>query len=201
MTSNRQTGPGHERVHFPEITQEVLDENTAGAEQDKLGSYTGNRRGSLHGAPNVTWFSTNTQTRNMQITPGTQYTIYLQGYNMQTLSNLYLSAADHDMFETQPQVFNFFETTYTNRLKDENPAFTAIPIKEWAVINDNNITFKLPPLSGTGEIDIILQGPAGYNLSSDSVFTDTLSQSKCLMVQATTRTLTTATTATTGNNG
>lgn len=201
MTSNRQTGPGHERVHFPEITQEVLDENTTGADQDKLGSYTGNRRGSLHGAPNVTWFSTNTQTRNMQITPGVPCTIYLQGYNMQTLSNLYLSAADHDMFEARPQVFNFFETTYINRLKDENPAFTAIPIKEWVVVNDNNITFKLPPLSGIGEIDIILQGPAGYNLSSDSVFTDTLSQSKCLTVQATTGTLTTATTASTGLSG
>ena len=201
MTSKRQTGPGHERDHYPEITQEVLNENTAGADQDKLGSYTGNRRGSLHGAPNVTWFSTNTQTRNIQVEPTESYTIYIQGYNMQTMSNLYLSAANPDMFDTQPQVFNFFETTYINRLKDENPAFTGIPIKEWVIINDNNITFKLPPVYATGEIDIILQGPAGYNLASESVFTDTLAQSKYLTVQATTGTNTTATTATTGLTG
>lgn len=120
---------------------------------------------------------------------------------MQTMSNLYLSAANPDMFDNQPQVFNFFETTYINRLKDENPAFTGIPIKEWVIINDNNITFKLPPVYTTGEIDIILQGPAGYNLASESVFTDTLAQSKYLTVQATTGTNTTATTATTGLTG
>ena len=86
---------------------------------------------------------------------------------MYTMSNLYLSASNIEMFpEMNRSEYSFFEDNYDNRIADENPSFHGISLSAWVVLNDNNIYFTIPGPKTAGTIDIVLQGPAGYSISS-----------------------------------
>tara|TARA_B110000495_G_scaffold94975_1_gene82062 strand:+ start:5697 stop:6242 length:546 start_codon:yes stop_codon:yes gene_type:complete len=158
----------------PIITQSVLNDKTAGSDKDTIGSYEDNRRGSLHGAPSVTWFSADPVSRVIDIPVLTvDNNIHIKGYNMMTTSNIYLSASSSYMFSEPASEYSYFVNNYTNRLREEFPSFTGISLSAWAVVDNNYIIVPLLTPLSAGGIDIILQGPAGYGKTSQSTFTST----------------------------
>ena len=165
----------HLRSLNPVKNKQYLDDQTEFNPTDHRGSRTGEREGSLHGAPSVT-FITLDSSKNRKILSyniSQSANVYVEGYNMYYMTNLYLSGSDTNMFGTSAKVFSFFEDKYQNRLGTENPAFSGVQILEWTVINNNNITFNIPTLHTSGDLDIILQGPAGYFISSNCGYNDT----------------------------
>jgi len=54
----------------------------------------------------------------------------------------------------------------------------------WTTVNNNNIYFKIPKITGTGTLDIVLQGPAGYSLMSHGAYSDTEQNFKYIEVVA-----------------
>ena len=201
-------GDDNEKRHIlalnPVKDQQYLDDITEFNAKDKKGSYSGNRQGTSRGAPSVTWmtFDPEKKRKDLDVKTSQYRRLYIEGYNMHYLSNLYLSASNFEMFSLTAREFNFFDTTYENRLKTEYPPFTAVPLTAWTVININNISVDLPAPIHPGTIDIILQGSAGYYKTSDHAYGD--NQAYINVLTSDTYTLTgtnvTATTATTGTN-
>lgn len=168
----------------PKITNESLSAATENNERDKRGSYPGSRRGPLRGAPSVTWFSLSNfgMPKKINTVEGASPVVYIQGYNMFTCSNIYLSASNANMFEQKPKEYSFFEQTYSNRLSSENPPISGVPLSGWTTINNNNIYFNIPKITGTGSLDIVLQGPAGYSLMSEGTYSETEQEFKYIEV-------------------
>ena len=147
------------------ITKQVLDEYGTDVDRDELGSRAGNRGDVYRGAPDITWFSLSNTAKLMELIIGETPTVYVRGYRMYDTNNIYLSANTPEMF-TDESEYNYFETNYDNRLADENPSFIGVRLKQWDEFNDNTITFKLPVPTKPGLVDLILQGPGGYTISS-----------------------------------
>ena len=69
-----------------------------------------------------------------------------------------------------------FPTTYYDfyskikHLSASNPGFSAIPITEYKIINDNTLNFTLTSFRTVQKINIIYANPAGYALATDSKF-------------------------------
>jgi hypothetical protein len=194
------------RKLHPKVTGETLSSETSANNQDKIGSYKDNRTGTLRGAPSVVWYSTDTKLVLDTITTGIDYNIYINGYNMDMVSNIYLSGSNAEMFPGTPEVYNYFEQTYAtdHRLSTENPAITAHALSSWTVTDNNNIIIDIPLALQPGDLEIILQGPAGYsNVFDDSVMLltvtgEAITSTETTGTTATTGTETTGTTATTG---
>lgn len=176
--------PRHIPSFVPKVTSDTLSAKFQDGNHDKGGSYTGNRRGPLRGAPSVTWFSLANagMPKKMTANIGEEPVLYIQGYNMFTTSNIYLSASNPNMFEESPRLFDFFEKTYTNRLSSENPAISAVPLSGWTILDNSNMYFKLPKIKGSGTLDVVLQGPAGYNLMSSGSYSESEEPYKYIQV-------------------
>ena len=182
----------------PVKDQQYLDDITEFNAKDKKGSYTGNRQGTSRGAPSVSWmtFDAEKKRKDLDIKTGQTRKLYIEGYNMHYMSNIYLSADNFDMFPLTAKEYDHFDRSYNNRLKTEYPPFTGIQLETWTVNNINNIVIDIPIPQLPGKIDIILQGPAGYYLASDHAYGN--NQSFIEVVTSEGFTATTATTATTG---
>jgi hypothetical protein len=205
-------GDENEKRHIlplnPVKDQQYLDDITEFNAKDKKGSYSGNRQGTSRGAPSVSWitFDQGKKKKDLNIETGQSRKLYIEGYNMHYMSNVYLSADNFDMFPLSAKEYNYFDRSYSNRLKAEYPPFTGIQLETWTVNNINNIVIDIPAPQLPGKIDIILQGPAGYYLASDHAygnnqsFIEVITSEGFTAVTATTGTFTTATTATTGTS-
>jgi hypothetical protein len=154
----------------PSITKQYIDNKVEGSPTDNTGSQPGRRYGTLRGCPSITRITFDRYKRQNinTIAVGTTQNIYVEGYNMYYTSNIYLSGSDPDMFQLPSQSFSYFEDNFTNRIATENPAFTAVPLSGWTIINQTNMYFEIPSPLMVGTIDIVLQGPAGYTVSSNS---------------------------------
>ena len=206
----------HIKQLHPVRNQQYLDDATEFNAKDKRGSHSDNRVGVERGGPSVTWmtFDPEYRRKDLKVPQGKSRTLYIQGYNMFYMSNIYLSAADTNMFSTTASVFDYFEQEYPeHRISTENPAFTGIQLQSWTVLNNHNISIDLPPLGLVGNVEIILQGPAGYYLASNhaygenaafvtvtysDTFTGFTGTTASTATTATTGTFTTAFTSTTG---
>ena len=180
------------------ISKEVLDEIKNTSPTDTIGSYAENRYGPLRGAPSITWISTNSDIVNMTVVENISAKMYVQGYNMFTLSNIILSGSNADMFTTPVLSYNYYTEKYNNRLADENPDFKGVAIPAWNLISNNVINFDLPKFAQPGTVDIILQGPAGYCKSST---TQNINIKTLTVTTTTTGSETTGTTGTTATTG
>lgn len=163
------TAERHLRQLHPTVDKEFLDQVTEGSPVDNTGSQPDRRHGSLRGCPSVTrmTFDNTKRIDDTTIKLDQHKDLYVEGYNMYTMSNLYLSASNIEMFpEMNRSEYSFFEDNYDNRIADENPSFHGISLSAWVVLNDNNIYFTIPGPKTAGTIDIVLQGPAGYSISS-----------------------------------
>lgn len=150
-------------------TKEYIDSRVEGSPTDNTGSQPDRRFGSLRGCPSFTriTFDNTKRIDDHVIKIGQTKNLYVEGYNMYYMSNLYLSGSDFEMFETPVQNFSYFEDNFDNRIADENPSFDAVPLSSWTVLNSNNIYFEISKPKKIGTINIILQGPAGYSISSE----------------------------------
>ena len=100
--------------------------------------------------------------------------VFIRGHNILLTTNIYLSASNTAMFNISSIEHELFsESNYSNRLVNENPPFTGVEITSFNVTSQTSLNFELPTIYTTGDIEIILKGPGGYYMSSDSVFTDT----------------------------
>jgi len=165
------------------IDKQALDEYADNVKQDNLGSRSGNRGDVFRGAPDITWFSLSNTTKQMVVGIGETPTVYVRGYRMYDTNNIFLSASVPDMFINEQQ-YGYFEKNYTNRLKTEYPKFTGVVVPQWDEFNDNTITFELPVPTKVGSVDLIIQGPAGYTISTSRQypFTDSTIQNMSLQV-------------------
>jgi len=152
------------------VTKELIDDLVEGSPTDNRGSQPGYRYGTLRGCPSITRITFDRYKRQNTNTLkiGTSQNLYVEGYNMYYLSNLYLSGSDYNMFDQTPQNYSYFDNNYTNRIKDENPPFTAVQVHTWTILNQTNMYFEVPAPRISGKVDVILQGPAGYTISSNS---------------------------------
>lgn len=152
------------------ITKELIDELVDGSPTDYIGSQPDYRYGTLRGCPSITRITFDRYKRQNinTIKVGTTQNLYVEGYNMYYLSNLYLSGSDYNMFENTPSTFSYFNNEYSNRIREENPPFMAIQIPTWTILNQTNMYFEVPIPKVVGKIDVIMQGPAGYTISSTS---------------------------------
>lgn len=100
-------------------------------------------------------------------TPASSLQVSLVGKKFLSLRNLYLSAADVEMFDNLTY-FNPFSAD--TRMSVIYPAFSAILIPEFTVESDKIITFTFPQRpKAEGLIDIIAENEAGYGkLTTDS---------------------------------
>ena len=89
------------------------------------------------------------------------------------------------MFSEPTSVYSYFEDNFQNRLVEEFPSFTAISLSAWTVVDNNNIIVPLLTPLSAGDIDIILQGPAGYGKISQSTFTNTYKDKNIINVNKT----------------
>ena len=189
----------------PVKDQQYLDDITEFNAKDKKGSYAGNRQGTSRGAPSVSWmtFDPEKKHKDLNIKTGQTRKLYIEGYNMHYMSNVYLSADNFEMFALTAKEYSHFDKSFNNRLKTEYPPFTGIQLKTWTVNNINNIVIDIPEPQLPGKIDIILQGAAGYYLASNHAYGNNQAYVTVLTSEsftATTGTSTTATTATTGTS-
>ena len=204
-------GDENEKRHIlalnPVKDQQYLDDITEFNAKDKKGSYAGNRQGTSRGAPSVSWmtFDPEKKHKDLNIRTGQTRKLYIEGYNMHYMSNIYLSADNFEMFPSlTAKEYEFFDQKYSNRLKTEYPPFIGIELETWTVNNINNIVIDIPGPTLPGTIDIVLQGPAGYYLASNHAYGDNqayitvLTSESFTAVTATTATTGTYTTATTG---
>ena len=100
--------------------------------------------------------------------------VYIHGHNILLTTNIYLSASNTAMFNIPSTEHDLFpKIKYSDRLVNENPPFTGVEITSFNVTSQTSLNFELPAIYTTGDIEIILKGPGGYYMSSDSVFTDT----------------------------
>jgi len=159
----------------PTKDQAYIEDVVAGNPNDRRGSFAGNRTGSLRGAPSVTYVTLDNTKKRKLLRADTlePFDIYIEGYNMYNMTNLYLSGSTTEMFGTSAQEYSYFNDKYDNRLSTENPPFSGIQIDSWVVLNNNNIYFTAPAISASGSLDIILQGPAGWYLASEFAYGDT----------------------------
>ena len=158
----------HLRQLNPTKDKSYIDSKVEGSPTDNTGSQPDRRFGTLRGCPSVTriTFDNTKRIDDHILKIGQTKNIYVEGYNMYYMSNLYLSGSDLQMFETPAQQFSYFADNFDNRITSENPPFTGIPVSSWTVINDNNIYFEISNPIQPGTLDIILQGPAGYSRAS-----------------------------------
>lgn len=189
------------RQLHPKITQDTLSSSTSANGQDKIGSYDNNRQGALRGAPSVVWYSTDSKEILTTLQTNKAHKVYINGYNMNTISNIYLSGSSVDMFDQSVQEYSYFQQKYPedNRLNTENPSITAISLTSWTVMDDNNINISIPVARLSGDVQLILQGPAGYSTApgGKSVVMSVTGNAPSTVTAETTVTTSTETTATT----
>lgn len=153
------------RLRHTQVTASTLIDAASGVLQDNIGSRAGDRGDVYRGAPDITWVSLDSKNKQMTYNLGETPTVYLKGYRFYNTSNIYLSGSVPDMFVGE-QVFKYFDINYTNRLKTEYPPFSGVAINQWDEFNDITITFPMPVATKIGQVDIIVQGPAGYTMAS-----------------------------------
>ena len=91
-----------------------------------------------------------------------QSSLTVLGYNFEKTDNIYLSGSEIN------QVSGVGVTPFTDTaLNTMYPSFTGVPVK-FKMINDNVIKVDLPITSISEEMDLIVQGPGGYNTSINS---------------------------------
>jgi len=79
-------------------------------------------------------------------------------------NGLYLSAN-----VTSPLLSSFDLYSNTSSISSKFPPFTAYPIEEYEIINNNLLKFRMPSLYlGACKIDFIFANEAGYAKASDS---------------------------------
>lgn len=185
----------------PKITGETLTSNTSAAPKDVIGSYDGNRKGVLRGSPSITWYSTDTKQEVKTVGTGSTSQLYINGYNMNMVSNIYIVANPVSMFNLNAKKLSYFQDNFPSghRIKAENPSLTGASLSSWVVTNNNNIKIEIPSPRLSGDFEVVLQGPAGYsNVADDSNIILTVTGTETTGTTATTGTETTGTTATTG---
>jgi len=100
------------------------------------------------------------------ITPGfTGLTIRFQGNNyLYKVQGCFLSASTHTSLAS---AFNFYSNIKS--ISSKFQTFTAIPIEEYDVIDNNILQIKFPKVSLSAcNVDFIFTNPAGYAKASDS---------------------------------
>lgn len=84
-------------------------------------------------------------------------TFNLYGKSFFNVTNVYVSGAP---FINQSTFFNPFSSIPS--LSSNNPGFYAVPLTDFISNNDNALTFTMPSAVKAGNIDVIIQNPAGY---------------------------------------
>ncbi len=91
--------------------------------------------------------------------------ISIMGYNYNWLTSVYLSSGDV-LFPSLTSIDRF---TNLRRVSSICPEFSGYKINTYTVLDKNRlqITLNSNDLSGTGFLDIIFEGPAGYTKLTD----------------------------------
>ena len=97
---------------------------------------------------------------------GTRQQFNVFGGGFQRITNVYLSGAPLSSLMTTQNPFSGSIT-----LSADFPAFTGVKLlsSEWSYNRDTFMTFIMPSASDPGFVDVIVQGPAGYGLLTESV--------------------------------
>ena len=99
-----------------------------------------------------------------QIGERQQFNVFGGGF--QRITNVYLSGAPLSSLMTAQNPFSGSIT-----LSADFPAFTGVKLlsSEWSYDRDTFMTFVMPSAANTGFVDVVVQGPAGYGLLTESV--------------------------------
>jgi hypothetical protein len=110
-------------------------------------------------------------------------TVNLLGKSFLLPRNLYLSAADIDLYNgLSYSYFNPFSSF--SRLSGNNPGFTAYAVPEFTLIGDSKVIFDIPneffnyilqKEEYSTYIDVIIENEAGYGLLSRDSYSYTIS--------------------------
>ena len=113
-----------------------------------------------------------------RINVGYKTTLTIEGYMFDRVTNVYLSAGTNVYDHTSPvsavSLFNPFSGTSSLTGKDLlslYPAFYGYELDSvyWRVNTENTMTIWLSATQNTGNIDLIIQNPAGYCLLSKAL--------------------------------
>ena len=99
-----------------------------------------------------------------QIGERQQFNVFGGGF--QRITNVYLSGAPLSSLMTTQNPFSGSVT-----LSADFPAFTGVKLlsSEWSYNRDTFMTFVMPSAASPGFVDVVVQGPAGYGLLTESV--------------------------------
>ena len=130
----------------------------------------------LSARPQVTyvkpWYDTYPKINN-----GFKTQLTVEGYMFDRVTNVYISAGD-GVYTTPPMsILSAYDPfSGTSPLTGKNlqalyPAFTGVELDSvyWRVNTQNTMSIWLSATEGTGNIDLIIQNPAGYCLLSTAL--------------------------------
>jgi hypothetical protein len=91
---------------------------------------------------------------------------YVYGTGFKNILNVYLSGQPVHNLSTLYSPFSGLSA-----LSATNPSFEAykLPVEKWSLIDDQQLTFLMPPLSTLGKVDLVIEGPAAYGTLTQSV--------------------------------
>jgi len=91
--------------------------------------------------------------------------IFLEGdmFNYKTENGLYLSS---NKFNGSQGYYDFYSTTKS--ISSQNPPFSAYPVTNFTVFNNNTLQFELSGFNQPQQLDIIYANSAGYRKASTS---------------------------------
>lgn len=92
--------------------------------------------------------------------------INLFGTGFKNALNVYLSGSP---VKNASETFSPFSSL--SALSAANPSFFAykLPVTDWRLVEDQHITLLVPSLTSTGNVDVIIEGPAGYGTLTQGV--------------------------------
>ena len=140
---------------------------------------------SVSGSPTVTdiFYNNVRLYDNLTLTQGTTGNVIINGYSFENLENLYLSSDKFDKLSADDIYINDHLQHFTGFTNNVN--FSGYELSSYNVFGDNVLSFNLPLLSSTetltADFTFVLSNSAGYDLTTDTLNSQTLSGNNTLL--------------------
>ncbi len=140
---------------------------------------------SISGSPTVTdiFYNNVRLFDNLTLTAGTTGNVIVNGYGFEKLDSIYLSSNKFDKLSADGIFVNdnlsYFDN-FTN-----NVSFSGFELSSYNVFGDNVLSFNLPLFSASSSLSadftFVLYNSAGYDLTTDTLNSQTLSSNNTLL--------------------
>ena len=140
---------------------------------------------SISGSPTVTdiFYDNVRLFDNLTLTAGTTGNVIVNGYGFENLDSIYLSSNKFDKLSADGIFINDNLSHFNNFTN--NVSFSGFELSSYNVFGDNVLSFNLPlfsaPSSLSADFTFVLYNSAGYDLTTNTLNSQTLSSNNTLL--------------------